>query len=63
MTLTIAADHDIRAMHEEPAVTHIQFRTEDGMMRFLACNRTRIKSVYETWNVDWEPVLTITAKR
>lgn len=62
MTLTIHASHDIRTMHEEPAVAHIQFRTEDGMERFLSDNRRNVKTVVETWTVDWEPLLTITAR-
>lgn len=63
MTLTIHANHDIRSLHEEPAVAHIHFHNEDGKDRFLADNRRNIKSVYETWSVDWEPMLTVTAKR
>ncbi len=63
MTLTIQASHNIRTLREEPAVAHIQFHNEDGMARFLADNRRHIKSVYEQWSVDWEPMLTVTAKR
>lgn len=63
MTLHIAANHEIRSMHEEPAVAHIHFRSEDGMERFKRDNRRAIKSVYERWTVDWEPLLTITAAR
>lgn len=63
MTLHIAANHDIRTMHEEPAVAHIHFRTEDGMRNFIEDNRRSIKSLYERWTADWEPLLTITAAR
>lgn len=63
MTLNIRASHEIRSLHEEPAVAHIHFRNEAGMIRFIADNRRAIKSLYERWTVDWEPLLTITAAR
>lgn len=50
-------------MLTEPRVSHIRFRNEDGMRRFIADNRKSIKLLYERWTVDWEPLLTITAAR
>jgi len=62
MTLQIKPENEIVSMHQEPAVTHIHFRNEAGERQFIEDNRSAIKSLYERWNVDWEPLLTVTAK-
>lgn len=62
MTLQIRAAHNIRSMHEEPTCAHIQFRNEDGMRQFIDDNRIYIRTLYERWSVDWEPLLTVTSK-
>lgn len=63
MTLSLLPDHHILNMHQEPAVAHIHFRDESGMQRFKQDNRLAIRSMFERWTVDWEPMLTVTAAR
>lgn len=62
MTLQIKPEHNVVSMHQEPRVTHIHFRNEAGERRFIDDNRAAIKSLYERWNADWEPMLTVTAR-
>lgn len=63
MTLIHKPEHGIIHEHVEPAVAHIHFRNEDGMRRFIEDNRQYIKSLFERWSVDWQPMLTVTAAR
>lgn len=63
MTLIHKPEHGIIRCDEQPAVAHIHFRNEDGMRRFIEDNRRSIKSLFERWSVDWQPMLTVTAAR
>ena len=63
MTLQQSPEHAIKTAHIEPAVAHFTFANELGMRLFLSDNRKAIRSVFERWTVDWEPMLTITAAR
>lgn len=63
MTLQHKPEHGIISAHEEPAVAHIHFRNEAGMRLFIEDNRRAIKSIFERWSVDWEPMLTVTSAR
>ncbi len=62
MTLQIKPEHNVVSLHQEPAVTHIHFRNEAGERQFIEDNRPAIKSMFERWNADDEPELTVTAK-
>lgn len=63
MTLQQSPEHGIVSLDQQPAVTHIHFRTEAGMERFIRDNIRAIKSRFLNWNVDYERVLTVTAAR
>ena len=65
MNFTTLPEHAIKSALVYPAVGHFIFRNEDGMERFLRDNRKSISTVHvlRNWNVDFEPVLTITAKK
>ncbi len=63
MTLSILPEHGIRDLLQEPSVAHIHFANESGMRRFIADNRQAIRSMIERWDVNWTPMLTITATR
>lgn len=63
MTLTQLPEHGIKHAHIEPAVAHITFANELGMLLFTADNRKAIRTQFVRWTVDWEPMLTITAVR
>jgi len=65
MNLLTKPEHAIKSAMVYPAVGHFIFRNEDGMERFLRDNRSAIRTVHvlRNWNVDFEPILTITAKK
>lgn len=63
MTLSILPEHHIAHMDQSPAVAHIHFRDESGMLRFIADNAANIRSKFERWTADWTPMLTVTASR
>ncbi len=62
MTIDQKPEHGIKCAHIEPAVAHITFANELGMLLFLADNRQNIGMKIERWNVDFLPELTITPR-
>jgi len=63
MTLHQHPEHRIVTAHIEPAVAHLTFATETGMQRFIADNRREIRTQFVRWDVDFYPILTITAAK
>lgn len=62
MTLQHKPEHHIKTAHEEGAVAHLTFADERGKDAFLADNRLAIRTVIELQTVDFEPILTVTAR-
>lgn len=62
MTLLHKPEHEIRTALEEHRVAHFTFATETGMRRFIDDNRASIRTMIENWNVDYYPMLTVTAR-
>ncbi len=63
MTLQQLPEHGIKTAHIEPSIAHLTFANESGMLRFITDNRNAIRPQIVRWNVDWEPVLSVTVAR